>query len=246
MDQTEVRQEGVPPSKTTPCGEHENQTGAQRIKQQRPDSPEHSCVSLKSDFSQHRNVDFKVEQPADKRIKQQRPDSPEHSCVSLKSDFSQHRNVDFKEEQPADKRIQQQRPDSPEHSYVSLKSDFSQHRNVDFKEEQPADRRVLQQSSEVPGGRSAQKHQHDLDSIFKLLEENMISFVKNELKKIQKSLSQDYLEFIESQRDDGMLEGEDEEQRRSSRDLLVKMTANFLRRMKQEELVDRLQRSKRI
>ncbi|XP_014909724.1 NACHT, LRR and PYD domains-containing protein 3-like isoform X1 [Poecilia latipinna] len=38
-----------------------------------------------------------------------------------------------------------------------------------------------------------------------------------------------------------MLEGEDEDQRRNSREALVKITLNFLRKMKQEELADHLQ-----
>ncbi|KAM4570245.1 NLR family CARD domain-containing protein 3-like isoform 3-T3 [Odontesthes bonariensis] len=68
-----------------------------------------------------------------------------------------------------------------------------------------------------------------------LLEDNMLTFVKEELKKMQKVLSPDYPECLESQR-----EAEDEEQR-SSREALVKITVHFLRRMKQEELADRLQ-----
>ncbi|XP_041852952.1 NACHT, LRR and PYD domains-containing protein 12-like, partial [Melanotaenia boesemani] len=67
-----------------------------------------------------------------------------------------------------------------------------------------------------------------------LLEDNMITFVKKELKKIQKLLSPDYPECSE-------LEGEDEEQRKSSREALVKITVDFLRRMKQEELAELLQ-----
>ncbi|KAM4560525.1 NLR family CARD domain-containing protein 3-like [Odontesthes bonariensis] len=94
---------------------------------------------------------------------------------------------------------------------------------------------VDHQSSEGPSGQSAQQHQTQLDSIFMLLEDNMLTFVKEELKKMQKVLSPDYPECLESQR-----EGEDEEQR-SSREALVKITVHFLRRMKQEELADRLQ-----
>ncbi|XP_047207172.1 protein NLRC3-like isoform X2 [Girardinichthys multiradiatus] len=75
-----------------------------------------------------------------------------------------------------------------------------------------------------------------------LLEDNIVTFVKKELKKIQKVLSPDDPECSESQRDDEeVLEGEDDEQRRGSRELLLKITLNFLRRMKQEELADRLQ-----
>ncbi|XP_067357177.1 NLR family CARD domain-containing protein 3-like isoform X2 [Channa argus] len=99
--------------------------------------------------------------------------------------------------------------------------------------------RVDQQSSEVPSGQSVQQHQTHLDSIFMLLEDNIVTFVKNELKKIQKSLSPDYPECSESQREDEeVLDGEDEEQRRSSRESFLKITVNFLRRMKQEELAD--------
>ncbi|CAI5657838.1 unnamed protein product, partial [Oreochromis niloticus] len=55
MDQCEDREEGVPPSKSTLCGEHESQTKAQRKKQgtKRKHEPEPgpSCVSLKSNRS---------------------------------------------------------------------------------------------------------------------------------------------------------------------------------------------------
>ncbi|XP_065326223.1 protein NLRC3-like [Pelmatolapia mariae] len=151
MDQCEDREEGVPPSKSTLCGEHESQTKAQRNQP----GPPPSCVCCKSNLSADRPINFKV------------------------------------------------RPLS-------------------------AAERVDQQSSEVPSGQSAQQHQTQLDSIFMLLEDNIITFVKNELKKIQKVLSPDYPECLESQRS-------------SSREAFVKITVNFLRRMKQEELADRLQ-----
>ncbi|KAF3706929.1 NLR family CARD domain-containing protein 3 CARD15-like protein Caterpiller protein 16.2 [Channa argus] len=73
--------------------------------------------------------------------------------------------------------------------------------------------------------------------LFQLLEDNIVTFVKNQLKEIQRVLRPDYSECSESQREDE----EDEEQRRSSRESFVKITVNFLRRMKQEELADCLQ-----
>uniref|UniRef100_A0A4W6FBP6 B30.2/SPRY domain-containing protein n=1 Tax=Lates calcarifer TaxID=8187 RepID=A0A4W6FBP6_LATCA len=101
---------------------------------------------------------------------------------------------------------------------------------------------VDQESSEVPSGQSAQQHQTHLDSIFMLLEKNIVTFVKKELEKMQKVLSPDYPECLESQREDEeVLDGEDEEQR-SSREEFLKITLNFLRRMKQEELADCLQK----
>ncbi|XP_032426072.1 NACHT, LRR and PYD domains-containing protein 5-like [Xiphophorus hellerii] len=172
MDQCEDREEGVPPSKTTLCGEDESQSKGQRIHQRLKPEPE-----------------------------------PEPSCVSFKSDWSKDEVINFKS------------PGSP-----------------------PSER-VDQQSSEVHSGPSAQQHQTQLDSIFMTLEDNIVIFLKNELKKIHKILSPNDPECSESQRDDDVLEGEDEEQRRSSREAVMKITLNFLRRMKQEELADRLQSS---
>ncbi|KAM4599567.1 NLR family CARD domain-containing protein 3-like [Fundulus diaphanus] len=173
MDQCEDREEGVPPSKTTLCGEAESQSHTQRM--------------LETLTETH--------QP-----------EPEPSCVSFKSDWSMGALINFKSPGP------------------------------------PSSERVDQQNSEVPRGPSARQHQTQLDSIFMLLEDNIVTFVKKELKKIQKVLSPDDPDCSESQRDDeDVLEGEDEEQRRSSREALMKITLNFLRRMKQEELADHLQ-----
>ncbi|CAI5677892.1 unnamed protein product [Oreochromis niloticus] len=122
---------------------------------------------------------------------------------------------------------EEDRAESAGSSCPSVRSDRSKGQPPDFSAE-PGPTRVDQQSSEVPSGQSAQQHQTQLDSIFMLLEDNIITFVKNELKKIQKVLSPDYPECLESQRS-------------SSREAFVKITVDFLRRMKQEELADRLQ-----
>ncbi|XP_028291300.1 NLR family CARD domain-containing protein 3-like, partial [Gouania willdenowi] len=66
-------------------------------------------------------------------------------------------------------------------------------------------------------------------------EDNIISFVKAELKHMQRIVDGDDPECSESQ-----MEGEDEEQRRS-REAFLNITLYFLKRMKQEELAERLQ-----
>uniref|UniRef100_A0A669BQX6 B30.2/SPRY domain-containing protein n=1 Tax=Oreochromis niloticus TaxID=8128 RepID=A0A669BQX6_ORENI len=66
-----------------------------------------------------------------------------------------------------------------------------------------------------------------------VLQDKIITFVKNELKKMQKVLSPDYPECLESQRED--------DEQMGSREAFVKITVDFMRRMKQEELADRLQ-----
>ncbi|XP_034547470.1 NLR family CARD domain-containing protein 3-like [Notolabrus celidotus] len=212
-----------------------------RMQEQRPESPGPSCVSLKSNFSKDDYIDFKDGPPADKRMQEQRPESPGPSCVSLKSNFSKDDYIDFKGGPPADKRMQEQRPESPGPSCVSLKSNFSKDDYIDFKGGPPADKRV-QQSSEDLSDHPDQQHQTDMDSKFLLLEEDFITFVKKELKRVQRVLSSDYPACFEGQsEDEEVLDGEDEEQRRS-RDAFLKITLHLLRKRKQDELVDCLQR----
>ncbi|XP_070705039.1 NLR family CARD domain-containing protein 3-like isoform X1 [Pempheris klunzingeri] len=221
-----------------------------RIHQQRPDSPGSSGVSLKSDRSKGRPLDFKHGSDPD--------------CVSLRSDRSKGRPLDFKHGQKSDdpERIHQQRPDSPGSSGVSLKSDRSKGRPLDFKHgsdpdcvslrsdrskgrlldfkhgQKSDDPEFQKHSSEVSTGPSAQQHHKDLDSIFKLLEENIVGFVKNELKKFQKVLSPDYQESSESPSESEKVVDGKEEKRRSSREAFLNITLYFLEEMKQEELAE--------
>ncbi|XP_030014901.1 NLR family CARD domain-containing protein 3-like [Sphaeramia orbicularis] len=194
MDQSEDREEGPPPGKTThrPPTRPGLRTG--------PDSrhgpgPGPSCMSMKSDNSMEPPLYF----------------TRGHVC----------------DPQPGP---------GPGPSCVSMKSDDSMGRGINFKTGRVSETQVEQQSSEVPTGL---QDQTQLDSIFKLLEENICTFVKNELKKFHQVLSPDYPECLES------LSDEDEEQRRRS-EAFLKITLNFLRRMKQEELAERLHRSKTI
>ncbi|XP_078791100.1 NLR family CARD domain-containing protein 3-like [Oryzias latipes] len=110
----------------------------------------------------------------------------------------------------------QQRPGS-ESSCGSKKCDWPKDMNPDFEDIHSGVDQLDQQSSETPSGPSVQQHQTQLDSIF----------LKEPKKKIL------------SQREDE--EDLEDEEQRSSREPLMKMTENFLRRMKQEELADGLQ-----
>ncbi|XP_038154764.1 NLR family CARD domain-containing protein 3-like [Cyprinodon tularosa] len=242
MDQCEDREDRVPPSKTPLCGEHEDQSKDQR-KQTEPEyGPDPSCMPFKSNRSKEDPIVFKSDQSSSaNRIQHNLKSEPEPSCISLKSDMSKDFVLEFKLDQPsAAKRIQKNHKPEPEPSCVSLKSNMSKDFVLEFKLDQPTGvKRLDQQNLEVPSGPSAQQHQTQLDSIFMLLEENIVRFVKNELKKIQKVLSPD---DPKGQREvEEFLDDEDEEQRRSSKEALVKISLNFLRRMKQEELADHLQ-----
>ncbi len=80
-----------------------------------------------------------------------------------------------------------------------------------------------------------------------MLEENIINFVKNELKNIQRSLSLDDQESPDSQSEnEKALEGEDEERMKSNKEAFRQIAQRFLRTMGKKELADLLQCSKRI
>uniref|UniRef100_A0A669BUN7 NACHT domain-containing protein n=1 Tax=Oreochromis niloticus TaxID=8128 RepID=A0A669BUN7_ORENI len=153
-----------------------------------------------------------------------RAESAGFSCPSVRSDWSKDKQPDFSAE-PGPTRGQ--RSQSAGSSCPSVRSDQSKPDPPDFSGE-PGPTRVDQQSSEVPSGQSVSLIGSFINILFQLLEDNIITFVKNELKKIQKVLSPDYPECLESQRS-------------SSREAFGKITVDFLRRMKQEELADRLQ-----
>lgn len=69
--------------------------------------------------------------------------------------------------------------------------------------------------------------------LLQLLEENIVAFVKDELKNMRRVLSSGYPECLERVY---------KEEERSSKAAFLEITGQFLRRMKQEALADRLQR----
>ncbi|KAM6945807.1 NACHT, LRR and PYD domains-containing protein 3-like [Aplochiton taeniatus] len=153
----------------------------------------------------------------------------------MKSDRSMDRPITFrKAHHSTDQRVQQEIPDYPVPSCVSMKSDRSMDRPITFRKgHHSTDQRVHQKRPEVPSGQSVQGHQTDLASIFTLLEENMITFVKKELKRFKKILSSDYPECLERRRE--------QQQRSSAREGALKITLHLLRKMKQQELADTLE-----
>uniref|UniRef100_UPI0037E70596 NLR family CARD domain-containing protein 3-like n=1 Tax=Semicossyphus pulcher TaxID=241346 RepID=UPI0037E70596 len=235
MDQCEDREEAAPPFKRALCEGH----GAQSSSSDVP-GPEPSCMSFKSDCSNERYIHFNRQPSAAKSSSSDVP-GPEPSCMSFKSDCSNERYIHFNRQPSAAKSSSSDVP-GPEPSCMSFKSDCSNERYIHFNRQPSAAKRVNQGISEVPGGQSAELHETDLDSTFKLLEENIVTFVQKELKKIQKVLSSDYPECSESQREDEeVLKDKEAEEMSSSREAFLKITVDFLRRMKQKELADCLQ-----
>ncbi|CAJ1087197.1 LOW QUALITY PROTEIN: NACHT%2C LRR and PYD domains-containing protein 12-like [Xyrichtys novacula] len=165
---------------------------------------------------------------------------PPRSSQSNRSDCSKEPPLFFRRRSSSDQPIFHKHEPGPVPSFVSLKSDWSKEPPLHFKHGLPATE-VGVQSSEVPTGQSAKQDEPQLDSIFMLLEENIVTYVKHELKRIHESLVSNHPESFESQIDNEELSyGELEKWGSTIRGAFLKITVNFLRSMRQEELADRL------
>ncbi|XP_034169502.2 NLR family CARD domain-containing protein 3-like [Pangasianodon hypophthalmus] len=145
--------------------EEQNTKKDESLMEERSDSPEPSCVSLKSDQSMGHPYKFK-EQDC----------STDPSCVSMKSDQSMGHPYKFK-----------QQDHSTDLSCVSVKSDQSMGHPYKFKDgDCSTDLGIQNKESKVI------RKTQNLESIFKELEHKVITLIKNELKRFKKFLSPDY------------------------------------------------------
>ncbi|XP_031675529.1 NLR family CARD domain-containing protein 3-like [Oncorhynchus kisutch] len=211
------------------------------IKQERPASPVPSCVSMKSDKSMgdpiyFREGDFSTEQRHKDNVARPVNTSGFHSRRQTSRNWTSSTTSPIKQERPA----------SPVPSCVSMKSDQSMDQPLYFREGDFSTEQRNQQErseSEILSGQSSQSHQTDLASIFSLLEENIMTFVKNELKMFKRILSPELPEGIESQKQDKeVVDAEDEKQESSAREGALKITLHILRKMNQKELADTLEK----
>ncbi|KAK7921769.1 hypothetical protein WMY93_008671 [Mugilogobius chulae] len=173
--------------------------------------PGPSCESLKSDRSKPWSIEFKrikLDKSGSKtRSKTRSSPGPGPSCESLMSDWSKGLIVDFKRASEAP---------GPGLSCESMQSERSKDWDLGFKDAPPEHTGRCSTSS-----RSVHKHS---------LEEQVLSFVKEQLKRLHRLLASDYPECLESE----------EEEEQSSREAVLTIALDFLKRLKQEEVAERL------
>uniref|UniRef100_A0A4W5R7N7 FISNA domain-containing protein n=1 Tax=Hucho hucho TaxID=62062 RepID=A0A4W5R7N7_9TELE len=123
-----------------------------------------------------------------------------------------------------------------------MKSDKSMDHPIYFSTDQ---RNQQERSeSEILSGQSSQSHQTDLASIFSLLEENIMIYVKNELDIFKRILSPELPQGFERQKHDKeLVDAEDEKQESSAREGALKITLLVKRKMNQKELADTLEKN---
>uniref|UniRef100_A0A8C7WCZ7 B30.2/SPRY domain-containing protein n=1 Tax=Oncorhynchus mykiss TaxID=8022 RepID=A0A8C7WCZ7_ONCMY len=209
---------------------------------------------MKSDQSMNppisfREGDFSTEQ---RPIKQERPASPVPSCVSMKSDQSMEPPMKFREgDFSTEQRNQQERSESE-----ILSGQSSQSHQTDLASIfsvcgpvmyicfcLPQVKLICQSFINV----LMRKHLFScltyLLYLFQLLEEKIMTFVKNELKMFKGILSPELPEGFESQKQDKeVVDAEDEQQESSAREGALKITLHILRKMNQKELADTLEK----
>ncbi|XP_019207635.1 NACHT, LRR and PYD domains-containing protein 3 isoform X3 [Oreochromis niloticus] len=164
---------------------------------------------------------------------QQQTRSTAPSSVSIKSNHSKESPLAFNSQQPSGKETGEVRPGCPVSSCDSVMSDHSKEPPLAFNRERASGTELYQDISEVHSSSSVVDHQTDIDSIFKLLEESIFTFEKNELKRMQRLLKS---KCSDEEMDTDMNEG-----MRSCREAFQKIALHFLRRINHENLADSLQ-----
>ncbi|XP_074521017.1 NACHT, LRR and PYD domains-containing protein 3-like [Halichoeres trimaculatus] len=226
----------------------ENKSRQKSKMKRSPDSAEchPSCLSLRSNSSKQHFTDFKRRSSSANKVRRKkqmtrRPDSaePHPSCVSLRSNTSLQHFTDFKlqssnENKSRTKKQVNGRPESSEVSFRSSRSTCSS-LQCNF-----LHHRVDQHHREAPCDPASCPNQTPLDSIFTLLEQSMATFTGSELKRMKTAL---YSDLPKQSEDKGGVDNEEAEQWKICREAFLKITVFSLRRMKQEELADCLQRS---
>ncbi|XP_030581362.1 NACHT, LRR and PYD domains-containing protein 9-like [Archocentrus centrarchus] len=247
MEVSEEDEDGVFAAKSAGLDQNDSEMTANNHVTERSDSPVPSVVSMRSDWSKSQLIEFKDGHQSDQQIqKKDRSDSALTSLFSMKSDSSKSQPIEFKDGLQSDQQIQviPKSPDPPAPNCVSMKSDCCSVKPTEFKAgQQRFEESHMTSYTDQESLEFVSDHQTHLDSVFMMLQEDIFTFVKKELKTFKKFLSQQSPEGSESLReDDELLADKEEEISDSDRETFLSLTLNFLRRKKHDQLADSLQR----
>ncbi|KAI5090912.1 NACHT, LRR and PYD domains-containing protein 12 isoform X3 [Silurus meridionalis] len=161
-------------------------------------------------------------------MKRKTSDPPEPSCVSIRTDQSLDHPIFFSDRKSStdisSKMMKRKTSDPPEPSCVSMKTD------------QSLDHPIFFSDSKCSTNIRTQKkkfYRNQVESIFKDVEEKVITLLKNELQRFKKLLSPDYPACTEG-------EMNNEEDLHSVREGALKITLHVLKNMNHTGLADTL------
>ncbi|XP_071190647.1 NLR family CARD domain-containing protein 3-like isoform X1 [Salvelinus alpinus] len=241
------REEGGPASKMSLSGKREEGPASKRrLSGEREEGGPASKMSLSGEREEGGHT--KAMSP----IKQERPASPVPSCVSMKSDRSMTPPLHFREgDFSTEQRNQQERSESEIISGQSSQSHQTDLASI-FSVRGPVMyicfclpqvKLICQSFINVLMRKHFFSCLTHLLNLFQMLEEKIMTFVKNELKIFQKILCPELPEGFESQKQDKeVVDAEDEKQESSAREGALKITLHVLRKMNQKELADTLEK----
>ncbi|KAL0992685.1 hypothetical protein UPYG_G00096730 [Umbra pygmaea] len=147
-----------------------------------------------------------------------------HSEEIMDTDPASKMRLSGHKETKANSPIHQERPASSVPSCVSMKSDRSMVLPIEFKEEPNTDHQERSESN-ILSVQTSQSHPTHLSSIFSSLEQNIMTFIKKELKRFKTMLSSDLPECFEGQRkDEEVVDSEDGKQESSVKEGALKIT----------------------
>ncbi|KAF4071807.1 hypothetical protein AMELA_G00267060, partial [Ameiurus melas] len=178
------------------------------------------CEELRTSEMSHQEEQHKIQSGIKKRSI-----SPVSSCVSYKSDRSLLLPLNFTDGTSSVESGTVERSNSPVSSCVSFKSDRSMPLPYNFKGGTSSVERNQEQKPNI-GCRN------QMESIFKELENKVITLLKNELNRFKKLLSAD---------SPACSEEEEEEDLHCFREGVLKITLHILKNMKQKDLTHTLQ-----
>ncbi|XP_063046064.1 NACHT, LRR and PYD domains-containing protein 12-like [Engraulis encrasicolus] len=147
---------------------------------------------------------------------EKRPGSPTESCVTMRSDKSKGHPPEFKDAEACPELRSE-----CDSCAIGYNSNGLLYVSSFISREQE---RTCKQDTSGPD------KQQDLPHIFEVLEEKIVTFLKNELQRLKQILSPDYKENIENKAEDVS----------DARDGALKMALHFLRKMEHQDLADEL------
>ncbi|KAI1898025.1 hypothetical protein AGOR_G00089770 [Albula goreensis] len=184
--------------------------------------------------------------PKSKRVLRKRAGSPVPSCISVKSGGSMNQPILLREESRGDLRVLRKRAGSPVTSCISVKSGGSMNQPILLREESRGDLRVQQSAeSSCLEQKSPERREQcmDVNPTKKSLQRTLMKLKKRELKQFQSHLSQNYPECTARQRKDlEALHIVEKMLETCGSERSLQITLQILRKMKQWDLADSLER----